>query len=204
MKTYAIGDLHGRVDLLNAALRFIGYEPCKIVFLGDYIDRGPDSAKVVARLRAGPTEGQEWVCLRGNHEDMMVDAILGEGLDQWLMNGGDATCASYAMSDDLLDDVEWMKSLPVMYEDDRFVYVHAGLFEGREDDRNITGWYRYRGAKGEAYKGKTVVHGHTPVDHPEIFSERVNIDIGAAFSGRLAIFHAHNSNTFTFTIIQGS
>lgn len=201
MKTYAIGDLHGRVDLLNAALRFIGYEPCKIVFLGDYVDRGPDSAEIVSRLHAGPPEGQEWVCLRGNHEDMMISAILADGLHHWLENGGGETCASYMNADagTMLANVEWMKSLPVMHEDDRFAYVHAGLIEGREDDRRVTGWHRYGKLDGSGYKGKIVVHGHTPVRDPEIVGNRINIDIDAAYSGRLAILH---TDTQTFTIIK--
>ncbi|MFG1479841.1 metallophosphoesterase [Xanthobacter sp. V4C-4] len=99
--TFAIADLHGRADLLEAALAAIEARVASgtVVFLGDDVDRGPKSKQVIARLVAGPSQGWEWVCLRGNHEEMMLRALTGcEAVfierKLWMSNGGDATLRS--------------------------------------------------------------------------------------------------------------
>src|SRR5882762_2760652 len=97
---YAIGDIHGRYDLMQKALREIARDSgdaATVVFLGDYIDRGPQSREVVERLMRGPERaGDRWICLKGNHEQMACDGQE-PGSRQWLWldNGGDATLDSF-------------------------------------------------------------------------------------------------------------
>jgi len=194
MKTYVMTDIHGRFDLLIKALEMIGTEHCSIIFLGDYIDRGPDSYKVVQRLKDGGLIGQMWTCLKGNHEDMAV-AAGGPGAhaaDHWIANGGGATVDSYYSEhgDDvqmasaaLQVDAAWMNALPTMCQDEHRVYVHAQA-SGAE---HVRLWGRWDSAPDALWRGKHVVHGHTPCDQPTTCQNRTNLDVGAFFTGRLAV-----------------
>jgi serine/threonine protein phosphatase 1 len=98
---YAVGDIHGRYDLMQKALQEIardgGQDAATVVFLGDYIDRGPQSREVIACLMQGPARpSNRWICLRGNHEQMAWDAYqAGSDPHLWLDNGGDATLRSF-------------------------------------------------------------------------------------------------------------
>lgn len=194
-RTYAIADLHGRYDLLEAALERIEASPSggTIVFLGDYVDRGPQSREVIERLLAGPTQpGWKWVCLKGNHEDMMVGAIRGEYEESWwLGNGGSHTLASY---DDCMvpaEHVDWMDGLPRCYADGMRVFVHAGLDETipfDEQTEQTMLWSRVPRDRDYTCRLGYVVHGHTPFeDGPVILNGRANLDTGAVWTGRLSI-----------------
>jgi serine/threonine protein phosphatase 1 len=199
MTTYAIGDIHGRADLLIALLDAIrtAHPPqrnCKLIFLGDLVDRGPHSARAVAIVRAlqestepGPVE-----CLRGNHEQMMIDWFK-EGDDLWLTNGGVATIESFGIvhSGDaaLAEAVAWMEALPTWHEDKAHIYVHAGLRPrrpvGQQQDQDRL-WIREGFLDVDYDFGKHVIHGHTPrLDGPERRSFRTNIDTGAVYGGAL-------------------
>jgi serine/threonine protein phosphatase 1 len=113
--------IHGRFDLLTLALSKIEKnEPGTVIFPGDYIDRGPQSREVIERLIAGPSKGWKWICLLGNHEDMLVQASQSWfEIRQWLRNGGDATLRSYGSKTGSMfgisvvgpAHVEWMKTL---------------------------------------------------------------------------------------------
>lgn len=192
--TYVIPDIHGRFDLLCDALSAIRSRgPGKIVFLGDYIDRGPQSAQVVKRIKDCIQNGLPWVALRGNHEDVMVQAVI-EGDQQmlggWLMNGGAETIQSYG-DNDLDHDAAWMKSLPAYHVDEHRVYVHAFApeqYDLEDAPEHDLLWVRYPDGADIGYRGKHVVHGHTPKKNgPERYSMRTNMDCGAVFTGRLCI-----------------
>ncbi|MDB5510665.1 MAG: serine/threonine protein phosphatase [Enterovirga sp.] len=204
MLTYAVGDIHGCRDHLADILRQIethaAGRPRRLVFIGDYIDRGPDSAGVIATLRRLQAEpGAEVVCLMGNHEDLMLRALARpDFLDNWLFNGGDTMLASYGISapEDLPPDVvAWVRSLPTSFEDERRCFVHAGLnpqldrLSQRDHDRL---WIRDQFLGVEHDFGKFVVHGHTPRQDgvPDLRRFRLNIDTAAVYGGRLtaAIF----------------
>jgi serine/threonine protein phosphatase 1 len=194
-RTYVIADIHGRLDLLEAALaRIENHAPGKVVFTGDFIDGGPDSRGVVARLIAGPRGGWEWVVVRGNHEDMLLDCYLGKNLLWWLKHGGRETVDSYTGEIDPTH-VEWMRSLPRLYSDKHRVYVHAGVDECYDLDQQppgLTQWYRYRKGADVGYRGMHVVHGHTPLRKgPELLECRTNLDTNAFATGRLVVgvFH---------------
>lgn len=200
-KSYVIADLHGRADLLELALRIIRERTAgrpndhRVIFLGDYIDRGPQSAQVVHRIRKGQEAGLPWVALKGNHEDFMVGAMIEQ--DQmltsgWLMNGGQETLDSYeGHAVNPVSDAAWMKGLPAFIEDEHRVYVHAFAPEDQalaDAPEHVLLWSRYPKGADVGYRGKHVVHGHTPQkDGPELYASRTNLDCGAVFCGRLVI-----------------
>lgn len=194
--TFVIPDIHGRADLLELALDQIElHDGGTVVFLGDYVDRGPESAGVIARIMAGPqVTGFRWLPIRGNHEDMMLEAQQEprdfQVWDLWWKNGGNLTMASYdgRVPD---DHREWMDSLPRLVHDTHRVYVHAGVDENYNlDDQSeqVTQWFRYPLGADIGYRDQHVVHGHTPKKHgPELYSNRTNLDTGAYKRGVLFV-----------------
>jgi serine/threonine protein phosphatase 1 len=215
---YAIGDVHGRLDLLKAArtqlLRHDQGRQNPVVFLGDYVDRGPDSCGVIELLMNWKRDGV--FCLKGNHEAMMVQACRrrdAESLELWLSFGGDATLRSYGaesfnqFSLDLIPErhLAWLESLPMVLEDEHRVFVHGGLLPGvpiaRQREEALL-WVRQRFLLADGHEfpdRKHVVHGHTPVwagklspSEPELLTHRTNLDTAAYATGVLtiAIFQA--------------
>lgn len=213
---YAIGDVHGEAERLRRlhdiirerhGLLYSG-RALKIIHLGDYVDRGPDSAGVIEAVRALEDDPQvACISLRGNHEEMMLDAldeVRVSARADWVSNGGDKTLASYETCDDagLLErHREWLRDLPSVYEDAarRMIFVHAGIHPlqyPKEPDATYR-WTRSprffdvdAWRENEALAGWTVVHGHTPTKNffPEMvegYAQRVNIDTGAVYGGRL-------------------
>jgi serine/threonine protein phosphatase 1 len=211
---YCVGDIHGRDDLLrDMASRVEGdmtgrsFENAVTVFLGDYIDRGPDSKAVIERLASG-----EWptsiIALAGNHEDFLTEFLEdAEILDFWRSQGGLATLHSYevdvgpAMAGRGFAEVQaafaarfpkhhrdFVGALKVSATIGDYFFCHAGVRPGvalghqaRDDLLNI----RERFLSSEEEYGKLVVHGHTPLIAPEIRSNRIGIDTGAYATGRL-------------------
>lgn len=189
---YAIGDVHGRFDLLTRALEAIGdleAQDAKLVLLGDYVDRGPQSREVVDEL-IRRSASDRVVCLRGNHEEMMLRGLEDRGARlQWLLNGGDATLESYGAGVPP-EHRAWLRSLPVAYESEHQVFVHAGLRPGvaRDDQRpREMLWIRSLFLDSDADFGKHVVHGHTPAEAPELKRNRTNLDTGAFQTGTLSV-----------------
>lgn len=163
-KVAVFTDIHGRLDAL---LNLLDQVPkgAQLVFLGDYVDRGTQSAEVVALVRSLQLDGA--VCLRGNHEDMMAHNEA-----MWLANGGAATVASYtdpltgALNRDLMNEhCFWFTCLPRIYSDKHRVYVHAAVdnrYDLDEQPEVTTQWMRYPNGADIGYRGQHVVHGHTP------------------------------------------
>ncbi|WP_375464289.1 metallophosphoesterase family protein [uncultured Methylobacterium sp.] len=197
--TYAIGDIHGCASLLDGLLARIethaASRPYRLVFLGDYIDRGPDSAGVirtVSRLHWGDPE--RVVCLMGNHEAMLLKTLQERGaLDHWLQNGGVETLASFDAEgpQDLPGDMlDWIEALPTLHADARRWYVHAGFRPGCEaPDPEVHSrlWIREPFLSEDHDFGRHVVHGHTPQTsgRPEVRPFRTNLDTGAVYGGAL-------------------
>lgn len=195
--TIAVPDIHGRLDLLLAMLgRIEAVAPTgRVVFLGDYVDRGPQSAGVIDRLIAGPPAGWDWVLLMGNHEAMMRDAPADAAARElWLRNGGDATLASYGgpAGRDIAAvppaHLGFLRTLRLWATDRYRVYVHAYVDPNvpleRQDERDLL-WTRY-GERDTGHGDRHVVHGHTPFPTgPKLYRERTNLDTGAVFTGRL-------------------
>jgi serine/threonine protein phosphatase 1 len=194
--TFVIADIHGRSDLLRQALNDIQshHSSGKVVFLGDYIDRGPDSKGVLDVLIAGPPEGWEWVCLKGNHEDMCSKAMIfndQQNMNVWLGNGGFDMMGSYPGKIPHPHHLAWMHGLPVLHQDKYRVYVHAYVDEYLFLDKqnlHVCMWSRFVKGIDSGYLGRYVVHGHTPnLRGPEVYTKRCNLDTGAVYSGRLVV-----------------
>ena len=210
---YAIGDVHGEAERLLALHRLIRVRIAKaglagrptIVHLGDYVDRGPDSFGVIEAIRSLQADADlDVVALMGNHEQMLLDAKRSDRARRsWLNQGGEATLASYRAQgeDDITEDhLAWLSALPTLHriEAGKLIFVHAGVDPETFPDcpDAIRLWTRDRaffdadGWSRETLGGWTVVHGHTPTTsgYPDVAGargQRVNIDTGAVFGGRL-------------------
>jgi serine/threonine protein phosphatase 1 len=203
VKIYALGDLHGMAGLLSRALAFIAADAregaAQVIFLGDYVDRGSDSKGVLDLLVAGPPNPMHtWIPLKGNHDQFMSDALAGDeaALDDWLYNGGLNTLASFGLSMYEWDRIPeryaaFLRSLPLTYEDDHRIFVHAGLRPGiplNEQEPNDLLWIREPFLGAHYDFGTLVVHGHTPARHFEYRPPyRLNLDTGAAYGGKLTV-----------------
>lgn len=203
-KTFIVADLHGRHDLLLMALERIeqsSHSGGTIVFTGDYVDRGPQSREIIETLMAGPqTPCWKWVCLQGNHEEIMLAGCTGM-LHWWLPNGGAATLISYGAenggdaSEALKlvpqEHLAWISGLPLYHEDAHRVFVHAGVDETLEladTPSKVLQWQRYERDYPHGYRGKHVVHGHEQYeDGPVLNADRSDFDTLAWWTGRLVV-----------------
>lgn len=199
-----IGDVHGCDDLLSQLLSKLASEvpDAEIVFVGDYVDRGEQSAQVLRRLM----QLDEAKFLLGNHERMCIDFIDNpeEKGARWLRYGGLQTVASFgvtgspndvvALRDEMVaamgeDMIAWLRDLPLMYSNGNVYAVHAAAhpdkpIEGQGEDVLIWGHPKF--GKQPRRDGKWVVHGHTIVDLPRVSEGVVSIDTGAYATGRLS------------------
>ncbi|GJE61988.1 metallophosphoesterase family protein [Methylobacterium trifolii] len=197
--TYAIGDIHGCADLLDALLARIeahsAGRPYRLVFLGDYIDRGPDSAGVIRMVsRLHWSDPDRVACLMGNHEAMLLDSLSTPGAaEHWLRNGGTETLLSFGTAEitDLPGEaLDWLEALPSLHEDGRRWYVHAGFRPGcipPDPDPHNRLWIREPFLSEDCDFGRHVVHGHTPQPsgRPDVRAYRTNLDTGAVYGGAL-------------------
>jgi len=193
MGLIAIGDIHGCVDTLNRLLERLSLEQDDhLVFIGDYIDRGSSSKRVIDRLLEIQS-AYECTFLRGNHETLMLDYLDYGRIDTWRLNGGLATLHSYVKTNKKVeipnDHIQFLRNTVSFYETDQFFFVHAGLkphltIEEQKErfDDNVFLWERsHLKAKTIAWE-KTVVCGHTP--HPEPINKPhlIAIDTGCVYT----------------------
>ena len=182
-----IGDIHGQADLLTKLLAFI--EPTadnsNLCFLGDYIDRGPDSRRVVETIMA-LSEQMPIITLCGNHEKMLLDSFDGDEVQTYnfLRNGGFATLESFEGEEGLRHYEPFFRSLKLWHETEDFIFVHAGLRPGcalEQQNPHDLLWIREDFQTGQPTWDKTVVAGHTPVRGPSVLPGKILIDTGAAY-----------------------
>lgn len=215
LRVYAIGDVHGRGDLLETLLDdiFADHERrpparLRLVFLGDLIDRGPASRGVVERVRALVESDSRVECLAGNHEEVFLLALDGnvEALGLFLRIGGDATLASYGIVSEIYDagsdaeliaimrdrvpedHVDFLASLSDRVEIGDYLCVHAGVRPGVPLDSQQSSdlrWIRQPFLDHRGDFGKFIIHGHTPMGEVDVQPNRIGIDTGAAYGGKL-------------------
>jgi len=193
--TYAVGDIHGALHKLESLVaqcrEYGGGAAAKFVFVGDYIDRGPQSSGVIRYLIELAREMPDSVVtLMGNHEAMLLGIIDGAiDPEDWLGQGGEETLASYGVTDarDLpRDHVDWLRRLRFSYDDGRRFFAHAGVDPRRpldaQNEHDLL-WIREPFLSHGGGYGRLVVHGHTPIAAglPELRSNRLGLDTGAGY-----------------------
>ena len=215
-RVYAIGDVHGRLDLLSRLVEAIEADAktapsggCTLVMLGDYVDRGPESAGVVDWLLDYDNGTFPLVVLQGNHEDSLLrfldDIRIGPA---WLYYGGSATLRSYGIAASRHEDEpatlrrlqdalkarlparhrDFLAALPASYVDGDYLFVHAGIRPGVQlaaQRRADLLWIRDEFLRSDADHSKIVVHGHTITPEPELCRNRIGLDTGAFATDRL-------------------
>jgi serine/threonine protein phosphatase 1 len=196
--TFAVGDIHGCLDkldrLLAACAAHAGARPARYVFLGDYIDRGPHSRGVIERLMveqaARPGTA---VCLRGNHEQMAVDAhARASAVPLWLANNALSTLRNYDGRRISPEHLAWLDALPFCHDDGLRFFVHAGIdltVPLAAQAPEVMVWMRepFLSECDAVDCGRFIVHGHTPLPggSPDLRRRRVNLDTAAVMGGPL-------------------
>lgn len=213
-RIYAVGDVHGRLDLLSGLLLRIENDlrarPAKdpiLVFLGDYIDRGPQSRQVIDKL-IELARTRQCVFLKGNHEEFLSKFLQdAAGWDVWVKNGGREALESYGLSwvfdrpsltPKLVSQQlalflpythrKFLSNLKSNFSTGDYFFVHAGVKPGRplahQNEADLF-WIRDEFLSHRGQFEKMIVHGHTPVSEPDVRPNRINIDTGAFMTGRL-------------------
>jgi serine/threonine protein phosphatase 1 len=214
-RIYAVGDIHGRSDLLAETIARIDedvhrrpIEHAIEVYLGDYIDRGPDSSGVIDLLAVRLVR-RHAICLRGNHESILEKFLWQDAdtLYHWAKLGGLQTLASYGVVPHSRSEMEtpsairrsllevfprehelFLQCLRNSFVCGDFLFVHAGIKPGvpmKMQDPEDLFWIRDEFLNSKQNHGRVIVHGHTPVAHPDIRENRINIDTGAWRTGVL-------------------
>ena len=210
-RMYCIGDIHGRADLLDQLHGLIKADAAgftgetQALYLGDYIDRGDDSKRVIDTLLGDPLPGFEYIYLLGNHEHALLDFLLDpESMSGWLSWGGRETLASYGIQvslspalPELRDTLEratpanhlnFYVNCQLHHQEGSYYFVHAGIRPGialkkqRFEDQL---WIRDPFTSSTRDHGAVIVHGHTISEEAELLPNRIGIDTGAYYSGVL-------------------
>jgi serine/threonine protein phosphatase 1 len=215
VRVYAIGDIHGRSDLLDLMHQMIGEDlcagrppECQIIYLGDYIDRGHDSCGVIKRLAGPPPFALKRTLLMGNHEQMLLRFLEdGATTAMWRQLGGMETLLSYRINVNAAlaqpgfaglgaelstrmppHHLQFLRSLATSACVGDYFFCHAGVRPGvpleKQQERDLL-WIRDEFLDSRTCFGKIVVHGHSPVEHPDFKTNRINIDTAAYLTGRL-------------------
>ena len=196
--TFAVGDIHGCLDkltrLLAACEAHAGARAARYVFVGDYIDRGPQSRGVIDLLmRKQAAQPGTIVCLRGNHEQMAIEAHASErAVPLWLANNGASTLRNYGGGRISDEHLAWLAALPFCHDDGLRFFVHAGVDLDAPLDRQepeVMLWMRepFLTYCDEVDRGRLIVHGHTPLRTgvPDLRRRRLNLDTAAVMGGPL-------------------
>ncbi len=214
-RLYAVGDIHGRADLLRRVHEFIRQDACcseasrkVVMYLGDYVDRGRDPCGVIDMLINDPLPGLERIHLKGNHDDCLIRFLANPQLGRlWLSHGGDSTVRSYGVLPprslsrseihrvhrELLRALPWahsafLRDLRLSHSEGGYFFVHAGIRPGTPFDRQTELdmlWIGKTFLNSRSNHGQIIVHGHNVTQVPDVQLNRIGIDTGAYQSGQL-------------------
>lgn len=221
----AIGDIHGEYKKLTELFQRLGevvdLASVKVVFLGDYVDGGPDTSLVIDALMQFGVLFPKWVFLRGNHEQMLLDAMSDpDQFDTWFLQGGAETFRSYLDTSTLggLDralagpkhvipqtHLNWMDSLPYYHETESFYFVHAGFVPNipvEQSPLSALLWIRDDYIKSTYNWGKIVVSGHTPQLNPRVMSNKILIDTMRHGKGPLTAVILNDNDPRAFEFVS--
>ncbi len=196
---FIISDIHGCIDKLERLIRLIEPElrSRTLVFLGDYIDRGPASCEVVELILRLKAE-YDLVLLKGNHEKMFLDFLAGINQFLYLENGGELTLASYynkykVREGEIIipsEHLDFYNNLALYHETDDYIFVHAGLRDqiplNSQSEEDLL-WIREEFIYSTYDFGKTVIFGHTPFLQPYVGFKKIGVDTGAVFGNYLTM-----------------
>jgi serine/threonine protein phosphatase 1 len=222
-KLFVVGDIHGCVKKLEMVLSQIEIDKRRdtLIFLGDYIDRGPDSWEVVERLLLLEKELSRVVFLKGNHEQLLLDYLFQQEREAFLANGGQMTIRSYLAAAargggrknnqagrqgkrnlSLPEShLQFFLSLKSYYETEDFLFVHAGLRPGippHEQENIDLCWIRDEFIDYQGVFPKTVIFGHTVFTEPYWGHDRIGIDTGAVYGGKLTCLELPSQKIYQF------
>lgn len=196
--TCVIGDVHGCNASLELLLQQVQRRADTLVFLGDYIDRGPQSKQVVTTILELQKKHPRVITLMGNHEFLLLQHLAGEDSAVFLQAGGRQTLASYDIDPTMEpreatrrlppEHLAFFRSLPLLWQDQHAIYVHAGLQPGRHLSQQTSQWClwaRDQFVRSNYDFGKPVVFGHTIFDQPHLTANKIGIDTGAVYGGKL-------------------
>lgn len=228
MRVYAIGDIHGCDKQLKKLLKAIGKDledydgESHLVFLGDYVDRGPDSKGVIERLVSKKLPGDQHHFLLGNHEEAMMKVMDGKSkrANDWLSFGGRQMMESYGVGKKelyeaggdvgaLLREVmpkshrKFFEKLELMKQIGGYLFVHAGIRPGvpiDEQEQADLVWIRDRFLKSDRDHGVVVVHGHTISEKPQNKANRIGVDTGCYATGQLTAVRLQGSERAFITV----
>jgi len=196
-KTFIVGDVHGCLDMLKRLMGCIGWSPeaDRLIFLGDFIDRGSQSKGVVDYVIEISKVSERVECLMGNHERILLDFMDGKDMNTFFLNGGLATLNSYRSEQQQYggflipdDHLAFFRSLKLLIELEDYYVVHAGLRPGvpveSQNPEDLL-WIRDSFIFSNYYFGKRVLFGHTPFAQPLIMENKIGLDTGAVYGNRL-------------------
>jgi serine/threonine protein phosphatase 1 len=199
-RIFAIGDIHGCLEKLEDLLEVIAANPKKdkLIFIGDYIDRGGFSREVVDYILHLKKKFKNIVCLLGNHEQMLLNYLEGVDEEMYLYNGGKSTLSGYGIkSADFPDERKkkipedhllFYRSLLPYHQTKEYIFVHAGLIPGVLIKKQATQdllWVRHEFIDSDYDFGRRVIFGHTPLGSPLMMENKIGIDTGAVYGGKL-------------------
>jgi serine/threonine protein phosphatase 1 len=196
-KTFIVGDVHGCLDMLKRLMGIIGWSPeaDRLIFLGDFIDRGSQSRGVVEYVMEIVKLSERVECVMGNHERILLDFIDGKDVNTFFLNGGLATLNSYRTDQQKQagflipdDHLLFFRSLKLLIELEDYYVVHAGLRPGLPIANQSTEdmlWIRDSFIFSNYFFGKRVIFGHTPFAQPLVMENKIGLDTGAVYGNKL-------------------
>lgn len=198
--TCAVGDIHGCSNALLTLIEKISSQVKTVVLLGDYVDRGPNSKEVISTILNWRRQNNiRIIPLMGNHDFLFLQYLLGQASPLFFEVGGLQTLASYGLTPaSSLHEIRqqvppehliFFKSLPLTWQDRHAIYVHAGLEPGRHLSQQGAHWCLWAPKQFDRCTydfGKPVVFGHTVFETPLLTPQRIGIDTGAVYGGRLS------------------